>query len=251
MSRLRLVISVVVAGLIAVPCAQAAGIDLRAYEVQIRIGPDGAATAVADLRFENAAPGPVAVPLGFAGVTVVRVTEPAGVTATVEALNGQSLVRFVLPEGTTGEVHVVLAFDVPRALERTDPGPGERATLPAGTRLFKHALLNTQAATIGRYRLGVVFPDDLRAHAVREWLPKLRKGEAGPRVRLDNIDAQHGAVLAVDRLQLGETASVTVELIPLVRSLSWLLVGAALSLVYLIVFRDLVYRRPNSGAPAA
>jgi hypothetical protein len=83
----------------------------------------------------------------------------------------------------------------------------------------------------------------MRAHAIREALPKLGKKEATPRVRLATIDSRNGARLQVARLLQGESASMQLELVPQKKSLGWLMAGLVLSILYLVSFRDLVAKK--------
>lgn len=219
-------------------------VEITSYDVLLRTSIDGSATAFASVGLEKAVPGPIALPLGFAGATGVKLTEgPAGTLVSAEPLNGQSIVRVVLPDGVPSVVTVGFSFPVPDAFVRQKLGPGEKPTLPGGSRLLSHVFVNSQPVPIADYTARVVFPDGLRAHAIRESLPKLGKSEVGPRVQLGEIDSRPGATIHVDRLLQGESASMKLELVSASRSPGWLIVGALLSILYLIYFRDLVARR--------
>ncbi|MBP8273375.1 MAG: anion permease, partial [Acidobacteria bacterium] len=110
---------------------------------------------------------------------------------------------------------------------------------PAG-RMFKFTDLHKDPSTTSAYRLVVIFPEGTRALAVREALPKLRKGELVPRAGLDRFDGQLGARLRVDNVQQGETVSLHVELTHQSPPWGWLVAGIGLAAVYLFGFRDLV-----------
>jgi anion transporter len=110
---------------------------------------------------------------------------------------------------------------------------------PSG-RMFKFTDLHKDPATTSAYRLVVIFPEGTRALAVREALPKLRKGELVPRAGLDRFDGQLGARLRVDNVQQGETVSLHVELTHQSPPWGWLIAGIGLAAVYLFGFRDLV-----------
>jgi hypothetical protein len=114
---------------------------------------------------------------------------------------------------------------VPSVFVDTTPAPGERATLPDGSRLLRHTFVNTEALAIGEYQAEFVFPPGSRAHAVRESTPRLRTGEAGPRVRLAELRGGPGARLQVTRLRQGDAASMTVELIPQSRTWAFVVAG--------------------------
>jgi len=228
------------------PAAAAADRAIAACDVTLVIAADGSATATVAIAIDDAVPGVVAIPLGFAGVTNVTIADgPTGAAASARPVNGQSELQLTLPEGVPASARVTIQFAVAEAFQRTEPAAGERRTLPEGTRVFRHAMINTQAATIARYRVEVVFPDALRAHAVREALPKLRKSEAGPRARLADIDGRPGAWLEVSKLAQGDAASLQIELVPRGRSPMWLIAGFVLCVLYLVFFRDVVSRRAS------
>lgn len=244
MSRLAPAAIFVVVLFASATAAGAEGPAITSYAVSLAATSDGRGAATAQLAISGAGPGSLALPVGFPGVTAVTVSgAPAGVTATARPVNGQSEVTLSLPDGVPGSFSVTLTMEVPEALQKTEPAPGERRTLPEGTLVFRHALVNAERAAIGRYRLEVVFPDGYRAHAVREALPKLKKSEAGPRARLADIDGRAAAWLEVTKLAQGDAASLQVELVPAGRSPVWLIAGLLLSVLYLVYFRDLVARR--------
>lgn len=224
--------------------AAAAEHTISAYDVTLAIAEDGSAKATAVVTIDGATPGPLAIPLGFPGVGSVEVTfGPAGTAGSAHAVNGQSELVLTLPEGTPASCRVAVTFPLGQAFQKTEPGPGERRTLPAGVRIFRHAIVNAEPSPIGRYRFSVSFPSSLRAHAIREALPRLRKTEAGPRARLATVDGKGGAWLEVTKLSQGDSASLQIELVPGGRSPAWMIAGLLLSVLYLVYFRDLVTPR--------
>jgi hypothetical protein len=112
---------------------------------------------------------------------------------------------------------------------------------PAG-RTFKFTELHREAEAIGSYRLFVTFPDGMRALAIREALPKLRKAEIVPRAALDQVDGRLGARLRVDNVQQGDSVSLQIDLARAAPPWEWLAAGLALAVLYLFSFRDLVRR---------
>lgn len=224
----------------------AAGADISAYDLKLRTFADGSARANVTVTMDGATAGRISVPVGFAGIRDLTFGNgPAGTILSSSPVNGQTTVHIVLPDGVPARLTVSFSFGVPSAFQDTPVGPGERRTLPAGSRLFRHTLVNTEMLTLAAYRMEVSFPAGTRAQAVREWAPKLRKGEAGPRVKLGALPDGPGASLRVDRLKQGDTASMLIELVPASRSYGWLIAGVLLSVLYLVYFRDLVVTRAD------
>ncbi|HNX50387.1 MAG TPA: hypothetical protein PKL08_09495 [Thermoanaerobaculaceae bacterium] len=230
--------------LLMLPAAQVGAVEIRSLALRVQTNENGSGRATAVVQIEGAEAGSVVVPTGFPAASNFRLTQaPAGTTLAAQPHNGQTLVRIALPEGASARTSIGFELDVTGVFQRPTPKSGEpEASRPNGRLIFRHALLNTEPATIGTYRFEMLLPDGTRAHAIREALPKLRQAEAGPRAQLDGIDGQPGVWLQVDRLVQGETAVVQVELVPRSRSLAWLLIGVALSLLYLVKFRDLIAR---------
>jgi len=227
--------------LAAVPVA---AVEVRSYDVTVQLAADGAAAVAVEVRLAGAAPGELVLPLGFAAADGLLLTAaPPGTTAAAAAHNGQALVRLGLPDGVPADLEVRLAFAA-RDVLRQPPARAGDATRsgPGGRRILRHALLNTRETTIARYRFAAALPAGLRAHAVREALPRPRAREVGPRARLGEVGGAPGVLLEVGELLQGETASVQVELVPRSLPVVWLLAGAVLSLLYLFRFRDLVAR---------
>jgi hypothetical protein len=183
----------------------------------------------------------VNVPLGFTEVEGLTLMEgPKGVRLELGPSKGQRLLHVFLPEGVPTEATLNITFSVSRAFLSLEPAPGEKATLPNGSRLFRHAFVNTQEGVIGIYRFELLFPDGLMAQAIREQLPKPKKSEVGPRVLLAKIAGRQAAILQFANLRQGDDTSMVVELVPVRKSLGWLLVGLALAGLYLFYFRDIV-----------
>lgn len=222
----------------------AGAVEIRSYQVRMQPAADRSGDVSLVVRLADASPGPIAIPIGFTGVTNLRVTEaPPGALVALERGPAQTLLRASMPEGTAGAATIAVRFAVRDAFRLPQPAPGERPTLPAGSQAIRNTFLNSQPAAIAEYRLDIVFPEGTRAHAVREALPKLRKNEAGPRALLLALDGRPGVRLSVEGLQQGETASMRLELVPRARPLGWLAAGLVLAALYLVAFRDLVAAR--------
>jgi hypothetical protein len=112
--------------------------------------------------------------------------------------------------------------------------------LPAGTRLLRHAFVNTQSATIGSYRVEVKLPARTQIHVIREQLPKTGRKEFVPRVALVGLETHQGAVLQMTNVKLADRTSMELEVVDTGRSYVWLLISVVLGLGYLIAFRDLL-----------
>lgn len=222
---------------------------IRAYDVGVAIHDDGTAGGRAALRLEDVKAGRVTIPLGFAPVSQLRlVSAPARTAITSEERNGQTIVALELPSEAPGETAVAFTFQIGNALVSPAPVAGQKSTVPANNRIVAHALVNTEPTAIGAYQAEFIFPAGMRAHAIREALPKLSKSETEPRVRLVEIGERNGARLRTGRLLQGDKTSMQVEILPRKRSPWWLVAGVALSILYLIHFRDLVAKKPQSAA---
>lgn len=219
--------------------------EIRFLELGLRVETNGSGHVTAAVWLEGANGSGVLVPTGFPAAAHLRLTEgPAGTTLEARPHGGQTLVRVAWPEETPPPAAVRFEFDVAGILQRPAAKAGEpEASPPPGRWVLRHALVNTEPATIGSYRLTLALPDGTRAHAIREALPRLRKGEAGPRALLEAVGGRAGARLEVAQLVQGETAAIQLELVSGSRSLVWLAIGVVLSLLYLVEFRDLVAGR--------
>ncbi len=235
----------VVALVLLATASGARALEIRSCHVRLDVAEGGSARGTVSLHLAAVEPGRIAIPLGFADVQGLRLASamPAGTTLTSVSGNGQTIVLVDLPQGVAPETTLSLAFEVRQAFVVTKLAAGEKSTLPEGSRLLRHALVNSQPATIGSYRAEVLFPDGMRAHAIREALPKLGKKESEPRVRLTAIEGRNGARLQVARLLQGDSASMQLELVPRKRSPGWLIAGLILSVLYLVHFRDLIAKK--------
>jgi hypothetical protein len=105
--------------------------------------------------------------------------------------------------------------------------------------------VNTQPTLIKDFSFLAALPEGSRFQAIREQLPKQKKSEAEPRVRLGGENGRQSALLKIASLKQGDATSMQLEIVPNSRSLLWLLVGLILSALYLVRFRDLVARKPQ------
>lgn len=218
-----------------------AGAELRDYQVRLVTATDGAAQATVRLDLDRATPGPLSIPLGFKAIEDLQLGEaPAGTRLALGPTNGQLLLHAHLPEGVPPTCQLTFRFRVPQAFLPTEPAPGEKPTLAAGNRLFRHAFVQTQEGILGHYRLEVLFPEGLMAQGIREALPKPKRTEVQPRVRLERLEGRQAAVLQMDAIKQGDDTALLLELTPERKSLGWLVAGAAMAVLYLVAFRDLV-----------
>ncbi len=217
------------AALAAVPAL--AAVEVRSYDARLDLRADGGSRCGALIHISDARAGAFDLALGFAHVSDLRLAGgPPGTSLAVVESEGQAILHAVLPDGVPAELDLALEFVVKDVLSGV---AGE------GRRLFRYSLLNTQPTRFVRYRFEVILPEGLRAHAIREALPRLRKGEAGPRAQLTAIDGRPGARLEVGGLAQGDTAALQIELVRRSRSPVWWIAGLILSLLYLARFRDL------------
>ena len=215
--------------------------DIKSYRVRLDTAADGTGKGTAEVVLTRCAPGRLNLPLGFKTVTGLRLEDgPPRLGLTQGPSNGQVLVHADLPEGVPAVTTIRLAFTVPAAFVAIEPGPGEKSPFPAGSRLFRHALVATQEGVIGLYRFELLLPEGTRVQAIREQLPKIGRTETGPRVRLGKVDGRQNGVLQMTAMKQGDDTSMALELVPERKSWGWLAAGLALCAFYLFHFRDLV-----------
>jgi hypothetical protein len=219
----------------------AMAVDLPTYTVRLQAAPDGSGQAVATIALAGCAPGTFNLPLGFTNLQDLRVEEPtSGIRLESSERNGMTQLKVTLPPGIPAKATLKVSFRLKQVFQVVKLKPGEKSTLPASSRTFKHAFVNTQEYLIGAYRVEFLFPDGLMAQAIREQLPKPAKNEVGPRVLLSKVDGHQAAILQFNKLQQGDDTSMIVELVPTRRSFGWLIAGLLLGGLYLFKFKDLV-----------
>lgn len=222
----------------------ALAVDVPTYTVRLQAAPDGSGQALATLALAGCAPGTFNLPLGFTAVQDLRLEEPsAGIRLEASERNGMTQLKVTLPQDIPAKANLRFSFRLKQVFQVPKLKPGEKSPLPASSRIFKHAFVNTQEYPIGAYRVEFLFPEGLMAQAIREALPKPAKNEVGPRVLLAKVERREAAILQFNKLQQGDDTSMAVELVPVRRSFGWLIAGLLLGGVYLVKFRDLVATR--------
>jgi len=243
MSMLRLVT------LLFLPSILLATTRIDAYTIKLQALKEGGGQAMATVALAGCTPGNLVLPLGFHAPEALRLEEsPAGVKLEMGPRNGMTSLHLLFPEGMPTQATLRFSFTVKEVFQVIQLAPGEKSLLPRGSRLFRHAFVNTQEAPIGVYRLEFLFPEELMAQAIREQLPKPKRSEVAPRVLLAKSAGVQSAVLQFSDLHQGDDTSMSLELVPSRRSLGWLWAGLLLAGLYLIKFRDLIAKQgPDSS----
>ncbi len=227
--------------LMACAFGSANALEIKAYDTRLDVAPDGLAQADATLQLAGCEAGRFKLPTGFTGIENLQVKDaPAGVALKLVASKEQSTFEVELPDNVPGEAKISFAFQVPGVLYEPKPEEGQKSTFPAGTRLLRHAFVNTQSTAISKYSVQVRLPQETLVHAIREQLPKNKRKEFTPRVELNRFDGLQGARLQMAGLKQGDRTSMELEVVPEGRSFGWLLGGLVLCIGYLVTFRDLV-----------
>ncbi len=240
----RLAMLVALAGL----TAQAA--EIREHSTRLDVSDDGTGVAATVLELVDLQPGSLRVPLGSAVVSDLRPGEvPTGIALLPGSADGRSWVDIQLPPGVPAAMRLAFSYRLAAVLVVPKPETGQKSAFPEGSRLLRHAFVNTQDAVITRYRMTVLLPSDSIVHGVREELPKRKRTEMLPRVMLDRFDGRQGAALQTGALAQGDRASMELEVVNAHRSAGWLLALVPLALAYMWVFRDLVRRPTGDQAP--
>jgi len=239
------------------------GAEIVKYDARVAVEPDGTGRGAATILVSGAPGENVDVPLppSWTGVKTGEASEGVKVEAKAKTLRvtlppapAAEAPKAAAPEPAKGAAkvaeppahRVTFTFDVPEAFVKVEPpAKGEKLTLPRDSRTVKFSFVNTQAAAIKSFGVLVALPADMRFHAIREQLPKLKKTEVEPRVRLGAADGRQNAFLQIAALKQGDAASMQLEAIPSSRTPLWLAAGIALSVLYLVKFRDLVSPKPE------
>lgn len=241
--------------LVALACLAACGVaqamQVPSYSVRVDVAGSGPSSAALSVRIEDAAPGTVLLPVAPAlkPSGALRVdSAPPGAQVKAVTIADRPLLEIALPEGVAKSVPLAVSFPVKEAMAEPRAKAQGKRSLPAGSLLLDHDFVNTQPMKIGSYRVQVVLPDGARVQEIREQSPKTKRTEVEPRVRLNAVDGRQGALLQLGDVRQGDRAAMSLEVVPDKRGFMWLLVGLALSIAYLIGFRDLVSRRGATDA---
>jgi hypothetical protein len=221
------------AGLLAAPA------EIRSYTTRLDLRPDGSGQATATVEVAGEPGETVEIPVGFRATGYLLTTGTRGLRLEPHG----SAIRLVLPpEG--GACTATFTFTAQDAFVPEAVPEGEKAKLPATSRVVRAAFVHTFEHPIGAYAVEAVLPAGYRFQAIKEALPKPRKTESEPRVRLGRTDGRQTALLRASALKQGDSASMVLEAVPSRRSLLWLAAGLIIAGLYLFLFRDTV--RPQA-----
>jgi hypothetical protein len=219
----------------------AAAIEIGRYDTRVEVGEDGHARVAATLEVKGAAAGRLRIPVGFGALGAFQPGEaPAGVVLAPRSAGGATWIEAELPESVPAAFRLAFSFRVEDLLAVPKAEEGQKPAFPAGSRILRHAFVNTQEAPIGRYEVKVLLPESGLVHAIREQSPKPRRKEFLPRVELDRFDGRQGAMLQHTGLRQGDRASMELEVVDARRSWMWLIALVPIAVGYLYAFRDLV-----------
>jgi hypothetical protein len=234
--------------LLALVPALAPAAEIREYRTRLDVDAGGSGHASGTLVIAGTPSETLEVPTSYRSFTNFRLSEATEGLRVQPPATGGGTIRVTLPPAaaTAGLSRLTFSFDVPEAFVRSaDPANGDRATLPRESRSFRYAFVNAQATPILDFGMLVILPPGTRFQAIREQLPKRTKSEAEPRVRLGGEGGLQTALLRLANLHQGDDTSMQLEVVPNRRSPLWLVAGFALSVLYLVQFRDLVSRKPQ------
>ncbi|MBK6557745.1 MAG: hypothetical protein IPG16_11260 [Comamonadaceae bacterium] len=222
------------------------------YATELDVHADGGSRAMVTLDLKNCQAGRFVLPVGFGGMGRLEVqAAPDGVVLNPVPGKESSTLEIELPSGIAASTRLRFAFFAPDVLGRPKTAAGEKAKAAADTQLLRHTFVNTGALEIGVYELSVQLPGDLRVQKIAEQLPRTKRSEVLPRVRLDRTDDRQGADLQLANMKQGDRTSMVLNVVSARHSYGWLLAGLALSLAYLVGFRSLVKAEPSPESQSA
>lgn len=222
------------------------------YATELDVHADGGSRAMVTLDLKKCQAGRFVLPVGFGGMDRLEVhAAPDGVVLKPVPGKESSTLEIELPPGIAASNSLRFAFAAPDVLGRPKNAAGEKAKIAADTQLLRHTFVNTGALEIGVYELSVQLPGDLRVQKIAEQLPRTKRSEVLPRVRLDRTDDRQGADLQLANMKQGDRTSMVLNVVSARHSYGWLLAGLALSLAYLVGFRSLVKADPSPESQSA
>lgn len=225
---------------------------IERYATELDVQADGGSWATVTLDLKDCQPGRITLPVGFGGVGRFQLKGvPEGVVLNLAPGKESSTLEIELPSGIAESTSLRFAFVAPDVLGRPKTAAGEKARVATDTQLLRHSFVNTGALEIGVYELSVQLPGDLRIQKIAEQLPKPKRSDVLPRVRLGRTDDRQGADLQLAKMKQGDRTSMVLNVVPARHSYGWLLAGLALSLAYLAGFRSLVKADPSPEGQAA
>ena len=232
-------------------CSAAGATVIDRYTTELDVQADGGSQASVTLELKDCKPGRLVLPVGFGGVDRFQVlAAPDGVVLKLVPGTDNSVVDIELPTGIAESASLRFAFHAPDVLGHPKAKAGEKLKVAADTQLLRHTFVNTERRVIGAYELLIQLPPALRVQKIAEQLPRPKRSDLLPRVRLDRFDDRQGATLQLTGIMQGDRTSVVLNVVPARPSYGWLLAGLAISLAYLVGFRSLVKTAPSPEGQA-
>jgi hypothetical protein len=221
---------------------------ITAYNSRVEVEQDGAATVQTTIKLSEVQAGRIILPVGFTALDNLQLlNNPVGVVIKPVVTKNQTNVEVDLASSVVESLEFTFSFKAPDVLGQPKEVAGEKSKLAADTSVFRHTFVNTQELPISRYQLEVWLPKGQRIQRITEQTPKPKRTEALPRVRLTEFDGHHqGATLQISNLKQGDRTSMALDVVEEGRSFGWLIAGVAISLAYLVGFRDLVKKSTNA-----
>ena len=235
--------------LVSAACVAAHATVVESYVSRLEIGADGTANATVTIQLKDVQAGRLILPVAFSAMDNFHVIDAAVGNRVIPLKVGElSALQLDLAGGSADTAALSVGFTVPGVIATPKVAAGKKPELPDGSALLSHAFVNTQPLPIQSYRVDVIFPEGRRAQLIREQLPKPKRSEVLPRVRLDAYDGRQGAQLQMSNLKQGDRTSMVIEVVEEQRSYGWLLVGLALVIAYLFGFSHLVRGEQQTSA---
>lgn len=226
------------------PMANAAVI--ASYESHLRVGSDGNGQLQSVVQIKEFAGTNMLVPVAGGSCSEYQVVElPNGFQADLVGPKDQNVIAITAAEGVPADWSFSFTCKAAAALYQPKVEAGKRLELPAHSQLLKHSFINTQASVIKSYSLTVVLPEGMRVQLIKEQLPKPKKSDVLPRVRLDGYEGHQGGLLQMSEMKQGDRTSMILEVVNDERSIGWLIVGLVLAGAHMISFSNMVNNRQS------
>lgn len=212
--------------------SHAAGI--AGYRESVLLDDKGGAKVLIGLAAELT--GEILIPCSLPNPYKAFILDGTNETAvSVESRGGAKFIK-LSPADLKGALSVTLGYEAEGVFDTT-----EAAAKDFGNIEFKYSFVNATGEKIDSFEIAISLPPKMIVNTVGEYLPKLKKDDAGDPFSLSKKDGRRVISLKFPNMKFGDRAALRFNMKKEDRPMAVLIIFILIIIWYLITFRDVIH----------
>lgn len=180
--------------------------------------------------------GEILIPCSLPNPCKAFIAEGTNETAvSVESRGGAKFIK-LSPAALKGGTGVTLGYEAEGVYDTS-----EAAAKDFGNIEFKYSFVNATGEKIDSFEIAISLPPKMIVNTISEYLPKLKKDDAGDPFSLSKKDGRRVISLKFPNMKFGDRAALRFNMKKEDRPMAILIIFILIIIWYLITFRDVIH----------